>query len=82
MIIRITTKEFTLFFQDTCTGFLLGGVGELDKHRRPNFLVVDASEFIKQLVYVILCMLCNESVDFCFLLCLPCVIRNSHFHIH
>ena len=31
-------------FQDTCTGFLLGGVGELDKHRRPNFLVVDASK--------------------------------------
>ncbi|NXK98702.1 VATF ATPase, partial [Formicarius rufipectus] len=23
------------------TGFLLGGIGELDKHRRPNFLVVE-----------------------------------------
>jgi len=27
--------------EDTCTGFLLGGIGELDKHRKPNFLVVD-----------------------------------------
>ena len=29
------------FKQDTCTGFLLGGIGELDKQRRPNFFVVD-----------------------------------------
>lgn len=29
--------------EDTCTGFLLGGVGELDKHRHPNFLVVNKS---------------------------------------
>ena len=29
--------------QDTCTGFLLGGIGELDKNRRPNFFVVDKS---------------------------------------
>jgi hypothetical protein len=27
--------------QDTCTGFLLGGIGELDKKRQPNFMVVD-----------------------------------------
>ncbi|XP_033733124.1 V-type proton ATPase subunit F 1-like [Pecten maximus] len=27
--------------EDTCTGFLLGGVGELNKKREPNFLVVD-----------------------------------------
>ena len=27
--------------QDTCTGFLLGGVGEMDPKRRPNFLVVN-----------------------------------------
>lgn len=27
--------------EDTVTGFLLGGVGELDKHRKPNFLVVE-----------------------------------------
>ncbi|TPP63574.1 V-type proton ATPase subunit F [Fasciola gigantica] len=27
--------------EDTCTGFLLGGIGELDKNRRPNFFTVD-----------------------------------------
>ncbi|KAL5010981.1 hypothetical protein ScPMuIL_013286 [Solemya velum] len=27
--------------EDTCTGFLLGGIGELNKKREPNFLVVD-----------------------------------------
>ena len=27
--------------QDTCTGFLLGGVGEMNAKRQPNFLVVD-----------------------------------------
>ena len=27
--------------QDTCVGFLLGGIGELNKNRQPNFLVVD-----------------------------------------
>lgn len=27
--------------EDTCTGFLLGGVGELNKSRQPNFMVVE-----------------------------------------
>lgn len=27
--------------EDTCTGFLLGGIGELSKTRQPNFMVVD-----------------------------------------
>ncbi|XP_065883031.1 V-type proton ATPase subunit F-like [Dysidea avara] len=27
--------------EDTCTGFLLGGIGELDIKKRPNFLIVD-----------------------------------------
>ncbi|KAK2190962.1 hypothetical protein NP493_64g06091 [Ridgeia piscesae] len=35
--------------EDTCTGFLLGGVGELDKHRRPNFLVVDATTTVSEI---------------------------------
>ncbi|UYV82692.1 ATP6V1F [Cordylochernes scorpioides] len=30
-----------MLLQDTCVGFLLGGIGELDKSRQPNFLVVD-----------------------------------------
>jgi V-type H+-transporting ATPase subunit F len=32
--------------EDTCTGFLLGGIGELDKHRKPNYLLVDKSTSI------------------------------------
>lgn len=32
-------------FQDTCVGFLLGGVGEINKNRHPNFMVVDKSEW-------------------------------------
>ena len=27
--------------EDTCTGFLMGGIGELNKSRKPNFMVVD-----------------------------------------
>lgn len=36
--------------QDTCVGFLLGGIGEMNKHRQPNFMVVDKSmttDFVK-----------------------------------
>ncbi|CAG0899048.1 unnamed protein product [Darwinula stevensoni] len=29
--------------EDTCVGFLLGGIGQLDKHRKSNFFVVDKS---------------------------------------
>jgi V-type H+-transporting ATPase subunit F len=35
--------------EDTCTGFLLGGIGELDKNRRPNFFVVDKNTSISDL---------------------------------
>lgn len=39
--------------EDTCTGFLLGGIGELNKTRQPNFMVVDkntpSSEIEEQL---------------------------------
>ena len=35
---------FSFTLQDTCTGFLLGGIGELNKKREPNFLVVDKSK--------------------------------------
>ena len=33
-----------IYFQDTCVGFLLGGVGEINKNRHPNFMVVDKSK--------------------------------------
>lgn len=31
--------------EDTCVGFLLGGVGEINKNRHPNFMVVDKSKY-------------------------------------
>ena len=39
------------FLQDTCTGFLLGGIGELNKKREPNFLVVNKSKYFRNLIY-------------------------------
>lgn len=35
--------------EDTCTGFLLGGIGELNKSRQPNFLVVDKNTSVSQI---------------------------------
>ncbi|KAJ2233304.1 H(+)-transporting V1 sector ATPase subunit F [Coemansia sp. IMI 203386] len=41
-----THKERTLIAaigdEDTVTGLLLAGIGDIDIHQRPNFLVVDA----------------------------------------
>ncbi|KAL8599817.1 V-type proton ATPase subunit F [Nucella lapillus] len=27
--------------EDTCTGFIVGGIGEMNKHRVPNYMVVN-----------------------------------------
>jgi len=35
--------------EDTCTGFLLGGIGELNRARQPNFLVVDKNTGVHQI---------------------------------
>merc|ERR1712221_27522 len=35
--------------EDTCVGFLLGGVGELNKNRQPNFLVVDKNTQLQEI---------------------------------
>ena len=35
--------------EDTCVGFLLGGVGELNKNRQPNFMVVDKNTPIQEI---------------------------------
>lgn len=37
-------NKMKIHLQDTCVGFLLGGVGEINKNRHPNFMVVDKSE--------------------------------------
>uniref|UniRef100_A0A8C6QPQ4 V-type proton ATPase subunit F n=1 Tax=Nannospalax galili TaxID=1026970 RepID=A0A8C6QPQ4_NANGA len=35
--------------EDTMTGFLLGGIGELNKNRHPNFLVVEKDTTINEI---------------------------------
>ncbi|XP_013390202.1 V-type proton ATPase subunit F [Lingula anatina] len=35
--------------EDTCTGFLMGGIGEVNRHRQPNFLVVDKATSIAEI---------------------------------
>jgi V-type H+-transporting ATPase subunit F len=35
--------------EDTCVGFLLGGIGEINKNRQPNFLVVDKNTSIGEI---------------------------------
>ncbi|XP_040182839.1 V-type proton ATPase subunit F-like [Rana temporaria] len=35
--------------EDTCTGFLLGGVGELNKNRKLNFLVVEKETSVTEI---------------------------------
>ncbi|XP_045207453.1 V-type proton ATPase subunit F-like [Mercenaria mercenaria] len=35
--------------EDTCTGFLLGGIGEINKKREPNFLVVNKNTSVMEI---------------------------------
>ncbi|XP_054286745.1 V-type proton ATPase subunit F isoform X2 [Macrosteles quadrilineatus] len=35
--------------EDTCVGFLLGGVGEINKNRQPNFMVVDKNTSVSEI---------------------------------
>ena len=42
-----TVVTLTLL-QDTCTAFLLGGIGELNATREANFLVVKQGELISK----------------------------------
>ena len=48
--------------EDTCTAFLLGGIGELNDKREPNFLVVKKGRFLVPLS--LFCILnLNQRVD-------------------
>jgi len=35
--------------EDTCTGFVLGGVGELNKNKVPNYMIVDKNTSIGEI---------------------------------
>ncbi|XP_074428062.1 V-type proton ATPase subunit F [Larus michahellis] len=48
--------------EDTVTGFLLGGVGELDKHRRPNFLVVEKETSLAEIEETFRSFLAREDI--------------------
>ncbi|XP_070610652.1 V-type proton ATPase subunit F [Erythrolamprus reginae] len=48
--------------EDTVTGFLLGGVGELDKHRRPNFLVVEKETSLTEIEETFRSFLAREDI--------------------
>ncbi|CAN8210384.1 V-type proton ATPase subunit F [Geothlypis trichas] len=48
--------------EDTVTGFLLGGIGELDKHRRPNFLVVEKETSLAEIEETFRGFLAREDV--------------------
>ncbi|NWW37809.1 VATF ATPase, partial [Panurus biarmicus] len=47
--------------EDTVTGFLLGGIGELDKHRRPNFLVVEKETSLAEIEETFRCVGSGET---------------------
>ena len=38
--------------EDTCTAFLLGGIGELNDKREPNFLVVKKGRFLVPILHL------------------------------
>ncbi|VDL95305.1 unnamed protein product [Schistocephalus solidus] len=48
--------------EDTCTGFLLGGIGELDKNRRPNFLAVDKDTPLREIEEAFLSFVKREDI--------------------
>ncbi|TFJ96481.1 V-type proton ATPase subunit F [Terrapene carolina triunguis] len=48
--------------EDTVTGFLLGGVGELNKHRKPNFLVVEKDTSLTEIEETFRSFLAREDI--------------------
>merc|ERR1711874_264182 len=49
--------------EDTCVGFLLGGIGELDKNRRPNFMVVDKNTAISDIEDTLKSFIRRDDID-------------------
>lgn len=44
LFVEVYRSSGALILQDTITGFLLAGVGNVDLRRKTNYLVVDSSE--------------------------------------
>ncbi|CAG7833709.1 unnamed protein product [Allacma fusca] len=49
--------------EDTCVGFLLGGVGEINKHRQPNFFVVDKHTSVSEIEETFKKFLRRDDID-------------------
>lgn len=49
--------------EDTCVGFLLGGIGEINKHRQPNFFVVDKTTSVSEIEETFKKFLRRDDVD-------------------
>jgi len=49
--------------EDTCVGFLLGGIGELDKNRQPNFMVVDKNSSISDIEDTLKSFIRRDDID-------------------
>jgi len=49
--------------EDTCVGFLLGGIGEINKNRQPNFLVVDKNTAVSDIEDTLKKFIRREDID-------------------
>jgi len=49
--------------EDTCVGFLLGGIGEINKHRQPNFMVVDKHTSVSEIEETFKKFLRRDDID-------------------
>ncbi|XP_040570569.1 V-type proton ATPase subunit F [Lepeophtheirus salmonis] len=49
--------------EDTCVGFLLGGIGEMNKNRKPNFMVVDKDSAITEIEDCLKTFIKRDDID-------------------
>lgn len=49
--------------EDTCVGFLLGGIGEINKNRHPNFMVVDKTTSVSEIEETFKGFLRRDDID-------------------
>nr|ACO12019.1 Vacuolar proton pump subunit F [Lepeophtheirus salmonis] len=49
--------------EDTCVEFLLGGIGEMNKNRKPNFMVVDKDSAITEIEDCLKTFIKRDDID-------------------
>ena len=60
---------FILLVKDTCTGFLLGGIGEINAKRQKNFLVVTKGKLINLIIKLLMVPIVFHNVRYNVRLC-------------